>query len=42
MPNHIENSKRVIQYVKYLRDVSRKIVTRNGFDVNRQHKVDKI
>ena len=32
MPNHIENSKRVIQYVKYLRDVSRKIVTRNGFE----------
>jgi len=32
MAKHIENSKRVIQYVKYLRDVSRKIVTRNGFE----------
>jgi very-short-patch-repair endonuclease len=32
MANHIENSKRVIKYIKYLRDVSRKIVTRNGFE----------
>jgi very-short-patch-repair endonuclease len=32
MANHIENSKRVIKYIKYLRDVSRKIVARNGFE----------
>lgn len=32
MANLINNSKRVINYIKYLRDVSRKIVTRNGFE----------
>lgn len=32
MANNIENSKRVMNYIKYLRDVSRKIVTRNGFE----------
>src|ERR1017187_864510 len=32
MPNHQENSQRILKYLSYLRDVSRKIVTRNGFE----------
>jgi len=32
MPHTKENSERIIKYLRYLRDVSRKIVTRNGFE----------
>ena len=41
MPNHKENSERIINYLRYLRDVSRKIVSRNGFEkcyLNKQNK----
>jgi superfamily I DNA and/or RNA helicase/very-short-patch-repair endonuclease len=39
--NHIKNSIRIIKYIKYLRDVSRKIASRNGFEkcyLNKQFK----
>lgn len=30
--NHSQNTKRIISYLSYLRDISRKIISRNGFE----------
>lgn len=30
--NHTQNTKRIIAYLSYLRDISRKIISRNGFE----------
>lgn len=32
MANHSENTKRIVAYLSYLRDISRKIISRNGFE----------
>ena len=32
MPNHTENTRRIITYLSYLRDISRKIISRTGFE----------
>lgn len=36
--NHSQNTKRIIAYLSYLRDVSRKIISRNGFENCLLHK----
>ena len=30
--NHSQNTKRIVAYLSYLRDISRKIISRNGFE----------
>lgn len=32
MKHHSENTKRIVAYLSYLRDISRKIISRNGFE----------
>ena len=32
VPNHSENTQRILGYISYLRDISRKIISRNGFE----------